>query len=215
MTFADAMRFAFRTVLPLLTYGALAFASHSAQAAIGDTEIELDSKQDSSSQASPEELERARTVHASPAPPVTPQATQDAEYFYRYRNAITIRAGAEDARDPGPLLGFFCLFSTKNLRSFEAGADLVRDSNGVLHFSVFNLSGRDRFRWFHKYGIGIRVVAEDRLATFLRLKHWTLRGGGGFEYSLQDRMSLRVDLEALASTQKLDAQGSVGLSFAW
>lgn len=215
MTFADASRFALRIVLPVLTTGALAFISHSAQAAIGDTEIELDVKEDSSSHATAEELERARTVHASPAPPVRAEATRDAEYFYRYRNALTIRAGAEEARDPGPLLGFFYLFSTKNLRSFEAGADLVRDSNGVLHFSVFNLSGRDRFRWFHKYGVGIRVVAEDRLATFLRLKHWTLRAGGGFEYSLQDRMSLRFDLEALASTQKVDAQGSVGLSFAW
>lgn len=202
-------------ILAMTALGFLAFSPLQTRAAVGSTEIELDTKEDSSSQATPEEVERARTVHASPAPPVHFDSTRDAEYFYRYRNALTIRGGMEEARDPGPLLGFLYLFSTKNLRSFEAGADLIRDSNGVLHFSVFNLSGRDRFRWFHKYGLGIRVVAEDRLATFLRLKHWTLRAGGGFEYSLQDRMALRFDLEALASTQKLDAQGSVGLSFAW
>ncbi len=186
-----------------------------AGAAIEDSEIELDVKNETTSRATPEELERARTIHVSPVSPEEPQRRHEADYFYRYRNAFTIRGGASDVHEPGPLLGFLYLFSTRTLRNFETGADLVRDGDGVLHFSIFNLSGRERFRWFHKYGVGMRVVAKDRLTTFLRLKHWMLRIGGGFEYSLQDQIAVRLDLEALGSTQKLDAQGSVGLSFAW
>ena len=220
MTFSTVVRLSFRTLLlhaflPFSILTAVISSPTTSRAAIGDTEIELDTKKGPGSQATPEEIDRARAVHASPAPPIRLQTTQDVEYFYRYRKAFAVRGGTSDARDPGPLFGFLYLFSNENLKSFEAGADLIRNGNGVLHVSIFNLSGRDRFRWFHKYGVGLRIVAEDRLATFLRLKHWTLRAGGGFEFSLQDRVALRADLEALGSVERLDAQGSLGLSFAW
>lgn len=215
MTFSNFARLSLRALVPFSLLAAIVSSPLTSRAAIGDTEIEFDTKENSDSQASAEEIERARAVHPSPAPPVRLQTTQDADYFYRYRKAFTVRGGASDTRAPGPLMGFLYLFPTENLTSFEAGADLVRDGNGVLHISVFNLSGRDRFRWFHKYGVGLRIVAEDRLATFLRLKHWTLRAGGGFEFSVQDRIAIRADLEALGSVEKLDAQGSLGLSFAW
>ena len=166
-------------------------------------------------QPTAEEEARAQTVHVTPAPPFTPDAANAKDYFFKYRNAVTIRSGVEDTQNPGPVLGVLLLYSTRELKSFEAGADLSRDGNGTLHIAVRHLLERERIRWFYKYGTGIRVVASDQLVTFLRLKNWQLRGGGGFEWTLSDPISLRFDLEAILGSEKLSALGTVGLAFAW
>ncbi len=199
----------FCTLSIVLIVGPQAWAAKSA------SEIELDPKPAEGSTPTHEEAERAQTVFATPAPPLTAANAQDVDYFFRYRNALTIRGGLEDVESPGPVLGVLLLYSTQMLRSFEAGADLTRDGNGTLHFAIRHLLGREKVRWFYKYGAGIRIVASDQLVTFLRLKNWQLRVGGGFEWTLSDPLALRIDLEGIAGSEKLNALGTIGLAFAW
>ncbi len=167
---------------------------------------------------SSEEIERANLVNVSNAEPVRRTDVQN-DYFYRYRNSISVRSGAEvwlqDLKNPGPLLGVLYWFPLKELGSLEVGTDLARDGFGTIHAGLRSIVGFERFRWFYKWGFGIRVVASDQLVTFVRPRNWQLRAGGGLEVTLADPISLRFDLGAIYGFERSSVDATVGLSFAW
>lgn len=169
--------------------------------------------------ATTDETDRAKLVHITPPPLTARRQLEDSEYFYKFHHSISARAGAEesfsDIENPGPLFGFLYAFPLKDLRGVEAGVDLSRDGNGTLHFASRSFSGTERFRWFYKLGGGIRIVASDQLVTFLRLKNWQARLSGGFEFTVSDPVSLRVDVDSVFSIEGLKLLATLGAAFAF
>ncbi len=169
--------------------------------------------------ATPDELERAKVVNATTPPSVARRAAEENAYFYKFRNSLSFRAGLEeslnDVENPGPLFGFLYAFPLQDLRGVEAGADLSRDGNGTIHFASRQTSGTEKFRWFYKLGGGIKIVASDQLVTFLRLRNWQARLSGGFEFTVSDPVSLRLDLDSVLNTSGVSLLGTLGVQFAW
>lgn len=169
--------------------------------------------------ATQEELDRAKIVHITEAPPVPPRPAEASDYYYKFHNSVSLRAGAQlklnDLGNPGVTLGLLYAYPLADLRGVEAGADLNSDATGTLHFSRREMVGNEKFRWFHKYGLGVRVVGSDQLVTFLRLRNWELRGGGGFEWTTFDPMSFRLDLESMLSTENIKFLATIGVAFAF
>ncbi len=165
------------------------------------------------------ELERAKIVNITPAPPVNRELSEPNAYYYKFRNSISFRAGAEwalsDLEKPGLGFGVLYAYPLGDLRGVEAGADVSRDGNGTLHFARRNVIGNERLRWFYKYGAGVRIVGSDQLVTFLRLRNWQARFGGGFELTTSDPMSIRVDVESMFATESVKALATLGIVFAF
>jgi hypothetical protein len=179
---------------------------------------DLSRESDTQSVPTPEEIERAKLVHPSPAEPIHIDPIEN-DYFYRYHRALSLRGGGEialsDLKNPGPVMGILYWFPIRNLDGLEAGADLTRDGFGTIHAGLRTALGNERFRWFYKWGAGIRVVASDQLVTFVRPRNWQLRGAGGFEVTLSDPFSFRVDVDAIYGIERSVVDATVGLAFAW
>ena len=202
-----------------LAGASLAFAPSLARAAKTPTTPDFSEKQTDENAPSPDELERAKLVNATTPSKLERRRVEENEYFYKFRNSLSLRAGLEeslnDIENPGPLFGFLYAFPLHDLRGAEAGADLSRDGTGTLHFASRQTSGNDRFRWFYKLGGGIRIIASDQLVTFLRLRNWQARLSGGFEFTVSDPVSLRFDLDSVFSTGGVSFIGTLGVQFAW
>ncbi len=180
--------------------------------------LDLSEPEEQSVPASPEEIERANQVEITTPPPL-PQQAREQDYFYRYRQALTVRGGAlielNNVETLGSNFGFQYRFPFASSQRVEIGADLLNEGAGVLHASRFHFSDDSRMRWFHKYGIGIRIVPAQQLVTFLKLANWQARLGGGLEWTIADPFSFRMDLEATLSTEKLAALATVGAAYGW
>lgn len=168
--------------------------------------------------ATAEEIDRARQVQITEPPPLKIHV-QERDYFYPYRQALTVRGGAlidsNQTNTLGSNMGFLYRFPFDNSQRIEVGADLLNEGVGVLHASRFFFTDDDRFRWLYKYGIGIRVVPSQQLVTFLKLANWQARAGGGFDWTISNPYSLRVDVEAAISSEKISAIASFGLAYGW
>lgn len=193
----------------------------SAKAAKTQPSPDLSEKEQVETKPTPEELERAKLVHITPTDKAFHRKTdvEEAEYFYRFRHVITARAGVEesftDIQNPGPAFGFLYRFPTRDLRGVEAGADISRDGNGTLHFASFDTSGFEKFRWFYKFGGGIRIIASDQLVTFLRIRNWQARLSGGFEFTISDPISLRFDADSIWATDGIKILATLGIALGW
>jgi hypothetical protein len=174
-----------------------------------------------SSTPSPEEVQRANQVRLREADPLSKVSTAN-DYFFRYRRAITLRAGSfhrlNNLPEPGGLISVLYWFPLKDLRGVELGADLVvhdQQESGTIHFASRHVYGNDRFRGFYKFGGGIRIVPDEQLVTFLKLANWQMRLGTGFEYAVLDPVSIRLDVESAVSTQFISLMATLGLAFAF
>ena len=179
---------------------------------------DLTEPEDKSPPATAEELDRARQVQLTPAPPMT-ESVREADYFYRYRQSLLVRGGAlvdfNQTSTLGSNIGFQYRFPFENSQRIEVGADLLNEGAGVLHAARFHFADDSRRRWFYKYGAGIRVVPSQQLVTFLKLANWQVRLGGGMEWTLADPFSVRLDLEGAISTEKLTAISTIGFAYGW
>jgi hypothetical protein len=159
---------------------------------------------------------------AEPPPPRPLPAFQDREdFFYRYRKALSIRAGLLaatkeiDAKNSYTVMGVQYRFPTHNLLSFELGADLLSDRQGVLHVARRWEFSRTRNRPYFKGGLGVQVVSQEQLVTFLKLSNYQLRGAAGFEHSVNEKQSVRFELEIASSTNLIQALMTFGYVFGW
>jgi hypothetical protein len=157
-----------------------------------------------------------------PPPPGPRAAFQDREdFFYRYRKAITVRGGflaatkEVDMKNTFTLLGIQYRFPNRNLTSFELGADLLLDGPGVLHVARRWEFSRTANRPYFKGGLGVQVVSEEQLVTFLKLSNYQLRGAAGFEHSVNETQSARFELELMITTKVVQAIASFGYVFGW
>lgn len=107
------------------------------------------------------------------------------------------------------------LFKDKELRGYEAGADLDSDGTGAILLTRRWIYSQTRFRPYEKLGLGIRIDPDDQLGTFLRYQHYQLRAGAGFEWLISDPASFRMELEGSASFHSLQAAITGGFVWAW
>lgn len=165
------------------------------------------------------------SVDMTKVPPPPPTSfSWTTEYFYRYRRAITLRGGslydtkATDGEKLHSLLGIQYLFATRDLKSYEAGADLLSDGTGIAHLARRFIYTRTRFRPYTKVGFGVRIEPADQLATLIRYENYQIRGAGGFEYlfTLAKReINLRFEAEAAASFRSVQGSATLGGVWAW
>lgn len=193
-------------------------ASNAAKAAITQPSPDEVTNESPSEPATEEEIARARELELSPAPEPKTEKLSD-RYFYKYHNAITVRGGIEerfnDLGTVGSVLSVLYWLPRRDFRGIEGGADLLSDGAGTFHLASRTLVGRGRWRAFHKIGGGVRIVPSDQLVTFLRLRNWQIRIGGGAEYTISDPISLRVDLEGTFTVEKLAGVLTLGASWSW
>lgn len=162
---------------------------------------------------------KIETVDISPAPPLPPRSRSSA-FFYSYRQSLTLRAGAlyatraEDDKNLHTLIGVQYTFPI-DLKPHEAGADLASDGSGILHFARKFVYSRDRFRPYSKLGAGLRIVPSERLTSLLKHKNYQVRAAIGFEQLTRRPMSLRMELEVMASLRSTQSAATVGYVWAW
>lgn len=203
----------------LLILAASSFQPSIAFAAKTPTAPDLSEQKQPDAPPTVDELERAKSVNVTPAPPLPPETADPDAYYHKYRQSLSLRAGPEwsfnNIQAPGLSLGILYAFPSKDRRGIEAGADLNPEGSGTLHIARRELVGNEKFRPFYKYGIGVQIIGSDQLVTFLRLKNWQLRGSGGFEWTTSETTSFRCEIEPILSTEKLKVIVAIGAVFAF
>ncbi len=145
---------------------------------------------------------------------------QDEDYFYPYSRALSARFGgvfdSQKISDNGILFlaGVIYLYRYKSNEYYDFGFDVRNDSYGTIHAERRWISGRARTRTYAKAGVGLNLVPNDQLATFLKFKNYQVRGAVGFEKTFINPMSMRYELELLAG-DGISAILSVGYSWGW
>ena len=151
-------------------------------------------------------------------PPLPSHVRDSTEYFHRYRKSLTVRFGPYrglDENNQGLMYGLIYNFPAFTVQSLEAGADLLSNGTGTLHLAKRFEFSRTRFRPFLKAGVGVRVVPEQQLTTFLKLANYQVRLGAGFEHLVRTAQSIRVDVGFLIMTDTQQLVGTVGYVWAW
>ena len=141
--------------------------------------------------------------------------------FFPFRQSLTVRMGAaapvSDFKDTETIIGFTYMFPKFLSPRFEAGADVHnKDDKGHVHAGFREIFfERDRLRPSLKYGVSHEVHANEGLGSFANNKHYFGRGSAALDYSLNQDLALRVEVEALVGIAKQWASASAGLSFCW
>lgn len=215
-------RFYFLTFVLVPTCAlSLVVGSSISNAAVNDPDPDFVDVEKPVAPLSPEQEELRKSLDIAPAPPLPRGATQ-IEYFHKYRRGISLMGGAvidtkrlqnkESALGRGSIR---YLFKDRDLRAYEAGADVDSDGTGAILFTRRWIYSQTKFRPYEKLGLGIRIDPDDQLGTFLRYQHYQLRAGAGFEALISAPTSLRVELEASASFHSIQAALMAGLTVAW
>lgn len=140
------------------------------------------------------EVDMARPDHLKPV--------ETEGYFYPYSSALSVNLGTSAALVSGsftpefyPLInGTFLWPSLKNMH-FETGIDVVVGQDGHFYTGLRYIFGStDQFRPFWSLAPGVQWKPDEKLATFLRLRNYYVRGSAGFESSFWDQYSVRVEL---------------------
>jgi hypothetical protein len=163
------------------------------------------------------------TVDIAPTPPASLRDARRIGYFHKYRNGLTAFAFAGvDSKDvadaksqPFSRFSLQYLFSTQNLHALEASADLQSDNSGALGLSYRWIFSRTRFRPYTKLGAALRIDPADEIAAVLRIENVQVRGSAGFERTIGDPMSVRLDAELIAGPRSVEALAGLGLVWAW
>lgn len=173
----------------------------------------------------PTEEQRAlrQSIDIAPQPPAPSSEARKLGYFYKYRSALSAFyfAGLDskdiaDAKSqPFQRFSLQYLFPTETLHALEVGADLQSDGSGALGLSYRWIFSRTKFRPYTKLGAAIRIEPDDQLAALLRIKNYQVRGSAGFERTISDPISLRLDAELIAGPRSVEALVGLGLAWAW
>lgn len=157
---------------------------------------------------------------ANPPQPIAPPAPPPLRY-YGARQALTFRVGQDfgDAfqfKEPGLVLGVQYLFPKLLSPRYEAGVDLHQDSIGHFHFGKrWFWHEKFYFRPSAKLSLDGRLDASEKLATLLDTKNAFVRGTGTLEYVIWNPISVRLEVELLASIKTSFSVVSLGLSHGW
>ncbi len=158
-------------------------------------------------------------VNVAEPPPLIP-SQKDQEYFYPYSRALSARFGAtvdtQKKSDSTVLYlgGVIFLYRLRPNEFYDFGFDVRSDSNGTIHTERRWIFGRAKTRNYIKAGVGLNLVPDDQLATFLKFKNYQIRGAVGFERTFYNPMSLRYEFELLVG-QGIGAILSFGYSWGW
>lgn len=168
----------------------------------------------------PVELDKSKeVVEISELPPEQGNFTPYQEYFYPYRRAFTLRLGqivsTPEVQKLTTISGIQLFYTTEELVSYEAGADLLTDGRGNIHVSRRFMHAQGKFRPYTKAGAGILVDPADGLALFVNFDNYRLLGAAGFELLVDRTQSARLDFEIGIGSRSVQAIASVGYVWAW
>ncbi len=207
--------------LTLVLIATVALSGANSLAAINDPNPDFIDTPQPAATPSPTAEAAKDDFDVAPPPPAPPRSAR-LEYFHKYRRGLSFMGGPvidtkriqnkESALMRGSIR---YLFKDRELRGFEAGADLDSDATGAIHLTRRWIYSQTRFRPYEKLGLAIRIDPDDQLGTFLRYQHYQLRAGAGFEALISDPASFRLELEASASFHSLQAALVGGLVWAW
>jgi len=181
-----------------------------------------DSKGDTK-KAEPKTGDRSRElIDISPAPPPRPnEAAHQREYFYPYRRAMTLRAGEirssveRNGTKTPKMVSIQVLYTTLELESYEAAADLLSDGSGVLQFGQRYIFARGKFRPYAMASGRLLVNPADGLAIFVNFAKLQVSGAAGAEYLIHEAQSVRLHGEIAIGTTTMHLIVSLGYVWAW
>lgn len=215
-----------RSVILFLTFVLSTMAMTSApevgHASVGPGTLDLD--QHPATEPEPEkapELDRETIDIANPPAAAKKEKQHSSEYFYPYRKEGTVRIGQvtnsqETNGTAFPLLsGLQLAFTMADLKTFEAGADLLSDGTGALQLARRWVFARSELRPYTKAGVSLLVNPSDRLVMFVKTDNYRIEGAAGIEYLLKDPSSIRFEAEALLGLKAQQMIGTIGYVWAW
>ena len=166
-------------------------------------------------------LDHEGLTDPSPAPGFTRQPIARAKmpWIYRYRRSLSVLAGTVNGLsgldDIQYLFGSRFSFATESDALYEAGADVLTNGRGTVHFARRLVFGRSQFRPYAKAGVGVDLDPREGLTGILRLENFQARAALGAEQSLTQATSVRFEVEALISGRLQQALALMGLTWAW
>ena len=133
--------------------------------------------------------------------------TEDS-FFYKYQSSVAVNLGAYFMEDTAPntimygLLGATYLWYSPYFTHLETGVEEISSIEGHLWTMVrWQSSGTNRWRPFYGLGLGVRIIPQNGLATFLQLTDYFARAAYGAEYSVDGRQSWRGEISAACDFQ--------------
>jgi hypothetical protein len=162
-------------------------------------------------------------------PPMVPLRTNDVDrvmdrrdFFYNHKQSIDLHGGvmysisdsSEDPDNLNAIFGFGWLLKGDGLMRWEVQADLAFVGYGhvsVLRRRIYNGSGA--FRPYYRYGGTLLLDPDKEFAAFSDYESYTLRAGGGFEFTRRDPESHRLDLDLIVGIEDMAVIFTYGLAF--
>jgi hypothetical protein len=140
--------------------------------------------------------------------------------YYPYHQEFTIRAGLSSTLYPWQasehIWGFQYMLPRFLSPKFEAGADLHEEGEGHVHLGVrWILRQRSYFRPSYKLGLDHHLESKENLATFARLSNYYVRGAVALEFTVDNPISVRLEMEVLVGSKDTLGAGTAGLTYGW
>lgn len=154
----------------------------------------------------------------SPSPPVPPATLSEKEYYYAFEHSLSPRFGYQyDFHDKKNKFsgGFSYNHISPIGESYEFNLDFLGGKGrfDIAKKKILNYSGRLRYNF--KYMLAVDLNPKDGLATILKYQNYYIAAGTGFEFTIFDPASIRLDIEIFQSTERTIAAAFIGYAFAW
>lgn len=208
-----------RFVLAFLTFVLISPLSAGAAPQVNPSMQEPKPEESSPADSSATNLDSQQMVISTPPEPIKKVETYE---YYPYKQSISPRIGIifdsdlmKEHKFPY-LLGFLYMLPRRRSPQMEAGADILSDSRGQLHFGLRNiLYERQYFRPYFRAGISLEVEPDDQLAAAVDFENYQLRFSLGFEDVVKLPMSARFEIEGSISSTDQTLYLVGGYSWAW
>lgn len=160
--------------------------------------------------------------------PESPKENSDLEeyqkYFYRYNESLSFRLGAnhdfgnppdEEDDNTSAQLGFAYMFESEGKAHIETGFDLFpKREEFLIHVGLKVVEMyTEAFRPHYKLGAALKLDSGDKFNTPIKTENYFIFGGLGFEDTLSDPISVRVDMELFYSKDNALFVLSAGLTW--
>ena len=177
-------------------------------------------------QPSFEEKNKRDLIDITPAPPSPLSLREERpslDYFYKYHHEFGLQVGAlydTEARGSEEHLhetvSVRYLYPDHKLQAWEWNGTFISDSTGTLSFSRRFIASQERFRPYTSLGVGVHVLADKALASFILWRQYQARAAVGFEWTTnlfgsEDHWRLETALALSPSSQQAD----VSLGYVW
>lgn len=197
-----------------------------------DTPITSQKEDSNSTVINPDRLQNTSiTVPESTSPKKKKVLIEDysnkEKLFYSYRQSLAVFTGAaievNDSRDgdefddpAGLVLGISYLLPSPYSPNWEVEAIFVYFKEGHLSLMKrFTNNEKEAFRWFNRYGVILKIEADEKLSSVANWENVLIRGGIGMESMKKPPGSHRYSFDVAIGSELTYLLLTYGYSWGW